>query len=42
MTASFSLFLMFRFGYDAFHSGWIFAYVGIISAAIQAGLIGKL
>ncbi|HXT63908.1 MAG TPA: MFS transporter [Pyrinomonadaceae bacterium] len=42
MTASFSLFLMFRFGYDAFHNGWIFAYVGIISALIQGGLIGKL
>jgi DHA1 family tetracycline resistance protein-like MFS transporter len=42
MTASFSLFLMFRFGYDAFHNGWVFAYVGIISAAIQGGLIGKL
>ena len=42
MTACFSLFLMFRFGYDAFHIGWIFAYVGIISAIIQGGLIGKL
>lgn len=42
MTASFSLFLMFRLGYDAFHNGWIFAFVGIISAAIQGGLIGKL
>jgi DHA1 family tetracycline resistance protein-like MFS transporter len=42
MTASFSLFLMFRFGYDAFHNGWVFAFVGIISAAIQGGLIGKL
>jgi DHA1 family tetracycline resistance protein-like MFS transporter len=42
MTASFSLFLMFRFGYDAFHNGWVFAYVGIISAVIQGGLIGKL
>ena len=42
MTASFSLFLMFRFGYDAFHNGWIFAYVGIISAVIQGGLIGRL
>lgn len=42
MTASFSLFLMFRFGYDAFHNGWIFAFVGIISAVIQGGLIGKL
>ena len=42
MTASFSLFLMFRFGYDAFHNGWVFAFVGIVSAAIQGGLIGKL
>src|SRR6266516_3672753 len=42
MTASFSLFLMFRFGFDAFHNGWIFAFVGIISAFIQGGLIGRL
>ena len=42
MTAVFSLFMMFRLGYDAFHNGWVFAYVGIISAIIQGGLIGKL
>ena len=42
MTATFSLFLMFRFGYDAFHNGWIFAFVGMISAFIQGGLIGRL
>ena len=42
MTASFSLFMMFRLGYDAFHNGWVFAYVGIISATVQGGLIGKL
>ena len=42
MTATFSLFLMFRLGYDAFHNGWVFAFVGIISAIIQGGLIGKL
>jgi DHA1 family tetracycline resistance protein-like MFS transporter len=42
MTATFSLFLMFRFGYDAFHNGWVFAFVGIISAGIQGALIGKL
>ncbi|HKP36239.1 MAG TPA: MFS transporter [Pyrinomonadaceae bacterium] len=42
MTACFSLFLMFRFGYDAFHNGWVFAFVGIISAGIQGALIGKL
>lgn len=42
MTATFSLFMMFRLGYDAFHNGWVFAFVGITSAAIQGGLIGKL
>jgi DHA1 family tetracycline resistance protein-like MFS transporter len=42
MTATFSLFMMFRLGYDAFHNGWVFAFVGIISAAIQGGMIGKL
>jgi DHA1 family tetracycline resistance protein-like MFS transporter len=42
MTASFSLFMMFRLGYDAFHNGWIFAFVGVISAVVQGGLIGRL
>src|SRR5882672_3632457 len=41
MTASFSLFMMFRLGYDPWHSGWIFAFVGVVSAIIQGGLIGK-
>jgi len=35
------LFMMFRLGYDAWHNGWIFAFVGIVSAIIQGGLIGK-
>ena len=42
MTTVFALFMMFRLGYDPWHSGWVFAYVGIISAVIQGGLIGKL
>src|SRR2546430_6849497 len=42
MTASFPLFMMFRLGYDAFHNGWIFAFVGVVSAIIQGGLIGRL
>jgi DHA1 family tetracycline resistance protein-like MFS transporter len=42
MTASFSLFMMFRLGYDPWHSGWIFAFVGVVSAIIQGGLIGRL
>src|SRR5947209_3889729 len=31
MTAVFSLFMLFRLGYDPWHSGWVFAFVGIIS-----------
>src|SRR5260370_41906856 len=42
MTTVFSLFMMFRLGYDPWHSGWRFAFVGIVSAVIQGGLIGKL
>src|SRR5436190_21455323 len=42
MTASFSLFMMFQLGYDAYHTGWGFAFVGVISAIVQGGLIGKL
>lgn len=42
MTSSFGLFTLFRFGYDAQDTGWIFAFVGIVGAIIQGGLIGRL
>lgn len=42
MTTSFSLYTMFRFGYDAQINGYLFAYVGLIAVVIQGGLIGKL
>src|SRR6267143_4420857 len=42
MTTSFSLYTMFRFGYDAQHNGYLFAYVGVIAVIIQGGLIGRL
>ena len=42
MTTAFSLYTMFRFGYDAQHTGYLFAYVGLIAVIIQGGLIGKL
>jgi len=42
MTSSFSLYTMFRFGYDAQHNGYLFAYVGVIAVIIQGGLIGRL
>jgi DHA1 family tetracycline resistance protein-like MFS transporter len=42
MTTSFSLYTMFRFGYDAQHTGYLFAYVGVIAVIVQGGLIGRL
>src|SRR5262249_40254568 len=42
MTTSFSLYAMFRFGYDAQHTGYLFAYVGLIAVVIQGGFIGRL
>lgn len=42
MTSSFALFTMFRFGYDAHDTGWLFVYVGVIGAIIQGGLIGRI
>ena len=42
MTSSFALFTMFRMGYDAHDTGWLFVYVGVIGAIIQGGLIGRL
>jgi len=42
MTTSFSLYVMFRFGYDAQHTGYLFAYVGLIAVVVQGGLIGRL
>lgn len=42
MVTGFSLYTMFRFGYDAQHTGYLFAYVGVIAIVIQGGLIGRL
>ena len=42
MTSSFAFYTMFRFGYDAQHTGYLFAYVGLIAVVIQGGLIGRL
>jgi DHA1 family tetracycline resistance protein-like MFS transporter len=42
MTASFGLFTLYRFGYDAHDTGWIFAFVGVVGAVVQGGLIGRL
>jgi DHA1 family tetracycline resistance protein-like MFS transporter len=42
MVSSFTLYVIFRFGYDAQHTGYLFAYVGVISVIVQGGLIGRL
>jgi DHA1 family tetracycline resistance protein-like MFS transporter len=42
MTSSFGLFTLFRMGYTARDTGWVFGFVGVIGAIIQGGLIGRL
>src|SRR5215211_3469020 len=42
MTASFGLFTLYRFGFDAHDTGWVFAFVGVVGALVQGGLIGRL
>ncbi|HEX8097755.1 MAG TPA: MFS transporter [Pyrinomonadaceae bacterium] len=42
MTTSFALFTMYRFGYDAHDTGWLFVFVGVVGAIVQGGLIGRL
>ncbi|MDT5295288.1 MAG: hypothetical protein QOJ76_2168, partial [Acidobacteriota bacterium] len=42
MTSTFGLFTLYRFGFDAHDTGWIFAFVGVVGACIQGGLIGRL
>ncbi|HKG20663.1 MAG TPA: MFS transporter [Blastocatellia bacterium] len=42
VTAIYALFTLSRFNYDAAHVGYIFAFVGLIGAIIQGGLIGRL
>src|SRR5215470_11601477 len=42
LTAIYALFTEGRLGFDATHNGYIFAYLGLIGALIQGGLIGRL
>lgn len=42
MTTIYPLFTAKRFEFDATHNGYIFAYVGLIGAIIQGGLLGRL
>ncbi len=42
MTTALPLYLERQMGYDAEHTGYIYAFSGVIGAAIQGGLIGRL
>ena len=42
MTTTFPLYTLYRYGYDALHNGYLFAYIGTISALIQGILIARL
>lgn len=42
LTATYPLFTARRFGYHATQNGYLFAFLGIIGAIIQGGLLGRL
>jgi DHA1 family tetracycline resistance protein-like MFS transporter len=42
MTTTFTLYTIFRYQYDALHNGYLFAYIGVLAAVVQGGLIGRL
>lgn len=42
IEVSFAMFMLSKFGFDAKHSGYLLAIMGLIGAIIQGGLIGKL
>lgn len=42
LTAIYTLFSSHRFQLDATHNGYIFAYLGVLGAVIQGGLLGRL
>src|SRR6478672_8523338 len=42
MTTAFALYTQERFGYNAEHNGWLFAYIGILAVLLQGGIFGRL
>jgi len=42
MTTDFALFTSERFGYDARHNGYIFAFVGLVGALMQGGVLRRI
>ena len=42
MTTNYALFTYKRFGYDQTHNGYIFAFIGLVGAVVQGGLLRPL
>jgi DHA1 family tetracycline resistance protein-like MFS transporter len=42
MTTTFVYYTMFRYEYDTRHNGYLFAYIGLLSAVVQGVLISRL
>lgn len=42
MTTNYALFTNHRFGYDQKHNGYIFAFIGLVGAVVQGGLLRPL
>lgn len=42
LTTTYALFAKQRFDFDARHTGYMFAYVGLLGTVIQVGMIGRL
>jgi DHA1 family tetracycline resistance protein-like MFS transporter len=42
LTMTYALFANQRYGFDALHTGYMFAYLGLLGAVIQGGLLGRL
>lgn len=42
LTSTYALFANHRFNFDAMHTGYMFAYLGVLGAVIQGGLLGRL
>lgn len=42
MTTNYALFTNHRFGYDQKHNGYIFAFIGLVGAIVQGGMLRQL
>jgi len=42
MTADFALFTANRYGYDARHNGYLFAFIGLVGAVMQGGVLRRV